>query len=342
MDEANFHFQFDQTAFALKQWKTEGTHRSSISGTYMYGDQPVAKAVLQAGSSKRNIETGEDGTFRILLDQSLLGAANVHVVSLENATVGGKTISTEQSERGMAASTSLNIYYPIEIYSAAVSEQNSELTEIRGRLIADQQASVAYFQEDKFRISGTVKNADGRPVQGAVVWIDRDAGEGFAKSSPTDENGSYSMLYLPEDDEDTNLTVAVGNVKYTLPEGKVYRFPEDTSLNIDITLPREGTVIDDKPPTLVSHTAPGALYSGLLVGLDNPEGVDYTVTIPDAEGNFSMTVPTKAWAQQPTFFETNMKKFMDEELEPGDSIPSSFIEIEQNAPRNITANLKTE
>jgi len=342
-DEADFRFQFDQTSFSLKQWKTEGTHRSTVNGSYLYGDQPVANAILHAGNSKRDIETGEDGSFRILLDQSLLGETNVHVVSLENATVGGKPLSSEISGKGMAASASLNIYYPIEIYSATVSARDPDMTEIRGRLIADKQASVAFFQEDKFRISGIVKDADGGPVQGAVVWIDRDAGEGFAKSSPTDENGRYSMYYLPEDDEDTNLSVAVGNVKYTLPEGKVFRFPEDTSLNIDIVLPREGTVIDDKPPTLVSHTAPGALYSGLLVGLDGMEDAEYTVTIPDGEGNFVLTLPTKSWERNPTFFETNMKKFIDEdEFEPGDSIPSSFIEIEQNAPRNITATLKTE
>jgi hypothetical protein len=337
----DFQLKVDQSVFSLKQWKSDGSHRSSISGTFMQGDQPVAKAVLHAGNSKRDIETGEDGSFQILLDQSLLGETKMHVISLDNATINGKPIPQDQAEKGKAVSSALNVYYPIEINSTTVSTQDPDQTEIKGRLMADKTASVAFFQEDKFQIAGLVKDADGQPIQGATVWIDRDAGEGFAKSTPTDENGYYSMYYLPEEDEDTNLTVAYNSVRYTLPAQKVFHFPGDTSLTVDITLPREGTVIDDKPPTLVSHTASGALYLGLLVGLDVAEDVKYTVTIPDGEGKFTLTVPTKVWEQNPTFFETNMSKFIEKEkFQAGDSLPSSFIEIEQDAPRNIKGELK--
>ncbi|WP_239614849.1 carboxypeptidase-like regulatory domain-containing protein [Cohnella mopanensis] len=333
--------KMDETTFALKQWKVDGSHSNHISGTFMQGEKPVVNAVLQVGKNKRSIETGDDGSFQILLDQSLLGETPVQVVSLDHATIGGKPLSKNQSDIDKVAPLSLNVYYPIEILSTAVSTQDPKQTEIKGRLVADKTASVAFFQEDKFRISGIVKDSSGVPVQGAIVWIDRDTGEGFAKSSPTDENGYYSMFYLPEEDEDTNLTVDYNSVKYTLPENKVFHFPEDTSLNVDITLPSEGSVIDDKPPTLVSHTAPGALYLGLLVGLDVAEDVNYTVTIPDAAGNFSITVPTKVWEQNPTFFETNMSKFIEkDELQAGDSLPSSFIEMTADAPRNIKGELK--
>ncbi|MCD9024129.1 carboxypeptidase-like regulatory domain-containing protein [Cohnella silvisoli] len=334
----DFQLKIDQSAFSLKQWKSDGTHRSIVSGTFMHGDQPVVNAILHAGNSKRDIETRDDGSFQILLDQSLLGRTSVHVISLEKATINGKPISQDLTDKGKAVTSAFNVNYPIEIISTAISAQDPNQTEIKGRLRADQTASVAFFQEDKFKIAGLVKDADGKPVSGAVVWIDRDAGEGFAKSTPTDENGQYSMYYLPEEDEDTNLSVTIGTVKYTLPANKVFHFPEDTSLNVDITLPREGTVIDDKPPTLVSHTAPGALYLGLLVGLDVAENVNYSVTIPDAEGNFTITVPTSVWEKNPTFFETNMKKFIEKDkLQSGDSLPSSFIEVEQNAPHNIKA-----
>jgi hypothetical protein len=341
-EKQDFQLKVEQTSFSLKQWKSDGSHRSSIGGTFMQGDQPVANAVLHAGNSKRDIETGDDGSFQILLDQSLLGETNVHVISLDKATINGKPIPQDQADKGKAVSSALNVYYPIEIISTTVSAQDPDKTEIKGRLIADKTASVAFFQEDKFKISGLVKDVDGKAVQGAVVWIDRDNGEGFAKSTPTDENGYFSMFYLPEEDEDTNLSVAYESVKYTLPANKVFHFPGDTSLNIDITLPREGTIIEDKPPTLVSHTALGALYIGMIVGLDVEKDLSYTVTIPDAEGNFTMTLPTKVWEGNPTFFETNMSKFIEKDkLQPGDSIPSSFIEIEPDAPHNIKSEPKT-
>ncbi|MEC0092236.1 carboxypeptidase-like regulatory domain-containing protein [Paenibacillus macquariensis] len=341
-ESQEFQLKMDQTAFSLKQWKVDGSHRSSIGGRFMKGDKPVANAVLQVGNNKRNIETSDDGSFQILLDQSLLGETNVYVVSLKDASIEDKPISKDQSDIDKIDPLSLSVYYPIEITSTTVSTQDPNQTEVKGKLIADQTASVAFFQEDKFKISGLVKDSIGNPVQGAIVWIDRDTGEGFAKSSPTDGNGYYSMYYLPEEDEDTNLTVDYQSIKYTLPTNKVFHFPEDTSLNVEITLPREGTVIDDKPPTLVSHTADGALYLGLLVGLDVAENVDYTITIPDSEGNFSITVLTDVWEKNPTFFETNMSTFIaKEKFQSGDSLPSSFIEIKQGAPRNINSELKT-
>ncbi|WP_123039553.1 carboxypeptidase-like regulatory domain-containing protein [Cohnella candidum] len=335
-DAQDLQIRLDQTAFTLKQWKMDGSHRSSVGGTVTIGEKPVESAVLHAGEMKRDIETDAKGKFEILLDQSLLGTAAVKVVSLDQAKVDGKPLSKEEQQQGLTASANMQIYHPITIESVTASGDN---TVVKGRLLADKTASVAYFQLDKYRIAGTVKDAEGKPVKGATVWIDRDDGEGFAKSVGTDENGHYEMFYLPEEDEETNLSVRYNSVKYTLPEGKVYHLPEDTSLNIDITLPREGTVIVDKPPTLVSQTAQGALYTGMVVGLDIPTGnTDYTVTIPDAEGRFTLTLPKKTWDQHPAFLETNMTKFIEKDApNPGDAVPSSFIEVEANAPRGIQA-----
>lgn len=334
-DAQDLQIHLDQTAFTLKQWKMDGSHRSSVGGTVTLGEKPVEGAVLHAGDMKRDIETDAKGKFEILLDQSLLGTTSVKVVSLDQAKVDEKPLSKEERQQGLSASAAMRIYYPIAIESVTESEDNAV---VKGRLLADKTASVAYFQVDKYRISGTVKDADGKPVQGATVWIDRDEGEGFAKSVGTDENGRYEMFYLPEEDEETNLSVRYDSVKYTLPEGKVYHLPEDTSLNIDITLPREGTVIADKPPTLVSQTAQGALYTGMVVGLDVPDKTDYKVTIPDAEGRFTLTLPKETWDQHPAFLETNMTKFIEKDApKPGDAVPSSFIEAEANAPRGIQA-----
>ncbi|MFD2332614.1 carboxypeptidase-like regulatory domain-containing protein [Cohnella sp. GCM10020058] len=337
-EQAALQIRLDETAFTLKQWKMDGTHRSSVNGTLLLGEQPVQGAILRTGESKRNIETDASGKFEILLDQSLLGTTDVNVVNLDQATVDGKPMDREAIEKGTEATASLRVFHPVTVESAAPSEQDPDQTVVKGRLLADNTASVAYFQEDKYRIGGTVKDADGHPVQGATVWIVRDEGEGFAKSVETDAAGRYEMYYLPEEDEETDLNVRYNSMVYTLPKGKVYHIPEDTSVNIDITLPKEGTVIVDKPPTLVSHTAPGALYTGMLVGLNVPEGTDYTVTIPDAEGHFTLTVPSKVWEQKPTFFETNMTAFIEQgKKKAGDPIPGSFIKAEPNAPRNIEA-----
>ena len=114
--------------------------------------------------------------------------------------------------------------------------------------------------------------------------------------------------------------------------------PDDTSVTIDITLPRDGNIIVDKPPMLVSKTSSGAhYYEGVFVGMDVPENVEYTVTVPDAAGNFTITLPKSAWEQSLRFFETIVSKFVEEPMEPGDPVPSDFIVINPDAPRNIKA-----
>lgn len=335
----DIHLDIDRTSYTLKQWKMDGSHTTSSTGKLLIGDKPVAHAVIHVGDSKRDIVTGEDGSFDMLVDQSLLAEIPVRVVSLDQATVGGQPIGKDAADQLLSVSTYISVYYPIETTKVVPSAKDPNQVEVHARVVSNDGDVVSFFQIDKYRIGGIVKDADGHPLKDAIVWIDRDEGEGFAKSTPTDENGRYYMYYLPEDDEGTNLTVTTDNGKkrYTLPKGKVFYIPDETSVDINITLPKEGTEIVDKPPTLVSVTSPGAMYTGILVGLNVPQGLDYTVTIPDKEGNFVLTVPKEAWEKRPTFFETKMTKFVeDRELSWGDTLPSSFLEPGANDPKNIS------
>jgi hypothetical protein len=337
----DIHLDLSQSSFSLKQWKMDGSQVTGITGSVVSGDQPVAGAVLQAGASKRSIVTDDKGQFELLVDQSLLARTKVYIVSLDRATIGGKPIGQDAAAKRKDAAAFLDVYYPIEVSGTAASAKDFSQVEVHGTLIPGQGAAVGFFQVDNYKIGGTVKGPDGQPVQGATVHIDRDDGEGFAKSTPTDANGHFTIYYLPEPSEDTNLSVTYNSVKYTLPPNKVYHFPGDTSVNIDITLPASGTVIMDKPPTLISQTAAGALYSGILVGLDVGKDVAYTATIPDAQGHFTITVPKKVWDKSPVFFETQRKKFMDDgTLTPGDPLPSTFLESGDQFPTGIKATAK--
>lgn len=339
------HLDIDQTSYTLKQWKNDGSHNADAKGKLLIGDQPVAHAIIHVGDSKHDIETADDGSFVMTVDQSLLSSIPVRVVSLDKATVGGQPISQQTAEQALSATTYINVYYPIETTEVAPSAKDPSQVEVHGRVVSQPGDKVSFFQIDKYRVGGIVKAADGNPVKDAIVWLDRDGGEGFAKSTPTDEAGRYYLYYLPEEDEGTNLTVTTdnGSTRYTLPKGRVYHIPDHTSVDINITLPKEGTEIVDKPPTLVSITEPGAMYTGILVGLNVPAGVNYTATIPDKEGNFVITVPKSEWEKNPTFFETKMTKYVEGThiLTWGDELQSSFIEPGANDPKNIVPEQKT-
>lgn len=330
--------ELDQTSLVAKAWKSDGSHLTSIKGKLTFGEQPVENAVLQADGQGRSIRTLADGSFEFLVDRSLIAYKPVNVISVREAKIAGKPIGSEQSGLILAASTAISVFYPIEVARVEPSAKDANQVKVHARFKIGTGDKLSFFQVDKYRIAGQVTDADGHPVKDAIVWMDREGGEGFAKSTPTERDGSYEMFYWPEEDE-ANLTVVVGTRRYALPAGKVFELPRNTSVDIRIRLPREGSVIDDKPPSLVCTTSKGAKYAGLLAGLDVPPGTPYSVTIPDSRGRFVVTVPKEAWGKQPRFYETVMTKFVaqDKALRAGDVLPVGFVQPGDHDPRLFVA-----
>ncbi|QJD82867.1 carboxypeptidase-like regulatory domain-containing protein [Cohnella herbarum] len=330
--------ELDRTTFVVKTWRKDGTHLTAVKGKLTFNGQPVENAVLQSDTSRRSIRTEENGSFELIVDRSLPVYAPIRAVSVQDAKIAGKPIGKKEADLLLTTTSAISVYHPIEVTKTELSKTDGNMIKVHARILSDYGDKVSFFQVDKYRIAGTVTDAGGNPVKDAIVWIDRDRGEGFAKSTPTDQDGKYEMYYWPEEEE-TNLTVIVGTRRYALPANKVFILPRNTSVDIGIRLPREGTVIEDKPPTLDCKTSMGATYAGLLAGLDVPPEVRYSVTIPDRNGRFVLTVPEEVWKQRPPFYETRITKFVGQEkfLKAGDSLPIGFVQPGDHDPRVIAS-----
>ncbi|MBO9609388.1 MAG: carboxypeptidase regulatory-like domain-containing protein [Paenibacillaceae bacterium] len=330
--------ELEQATFVAKSWQSDGSHLVLAKGKLTFGERPVANALLQAGPQGRSISTGEDGSFELFVDRSLVANKLVKVMSVDGATIAGNTIRREEADSILSAASAIRVYHPIEVTRVEPADSDAGRVKVHARFKIEAGDKISFFRIDKYRISGQVADADGSPVKDAIVWIDRDRGEGFAKSTPTDRNGNYEMYYWPEEEE-TNLTVIVGTRRYALPEGKVINLPRHTSVDIRIRLPKTGEVIDDKPPALVCTTSVGATYTGLLAGLDVPPGTAYSVTIPDRDGRFVLTVPKDEWEKRPLFFETVLTKFVAQEkvLKAGDELPDGFVQSVDHDPKFAAA-----
>ncbi|XID92440.1 carboxypeptidase-like regulatory domain-containing protein [Paenibacillaceae bacterium WGS1546] len=330
--------ELEPSTFFVRAWQTDGSHLAAVKGRLVIGERPVANAVLRSGENGRSIRTREDGSFELRVDRSLIAHKTVRVGSVQDATLSGKPIGKAEADKLLSASAEISVYHPIEVDKVKPSATDPDRVEVHARIVSEAGDAISFFRVDKYRIGGRVTDADGSPVKDAIVWIDRDAGEGFAKSTPTDRDGRYELFYWPEEEE-TNLTVIAGARRYSLPDGKVFVLPRNTSAEISIRLPKEGTTIDDKPPALVCETSKGAMYAGLLAGLDVPPGVDYSVSIPDRDGRFVATVPKDVWEQRPPFFETKLRKFVGQEkvLRAGDALPNGFVLPGAGDPRVVAA-----
>ncbi|MFC4411708.1 carboxypeptidase-like regulatory domain-containing protein [Chungangia koreensis] len=331
--------ELSNDALTIANWEMDHSHYEEVKGKLLVGENPVVGANVQI-SNKRTIETDENGEFHFNVDRSVLDVKNIEVVSVNEATINGESIDEETAKSLVGTKEQLSVQFPLAIDKVVASEENTDLVEVHARAIMEENQEYPSFGPSKYRVAGNVKDADGNPVEGATVNLRRDGVEGFSMSDPSNENGEYAMYYLPEDDENHYFYVHYNGLKYTLPNNKAFLFPEDIGVDIQITLPKEGTIIQDSPPTLVAKTAPGAVYKGTLIGLDVDKDVEYSVTIPKKDGTFVVTLPKEEWEKSPTFFETDFSAFYEEDLTYGDIIPMELLTHKENEPSGITASEK--
>lgn len=331
--------KLEQNMFPYESWKMDSSHQKLTKGKLSVNDKAVVGAIIQV-SNKRKTTTDANGEFSILLDTNIIERDIVHVSSLDEATVDGKPLSEELKKDLLALEQELMVYFPIDIDKVEENKEDNRLVDVFARAVLNENEEFPKFGVEKFPIIGTIKDANGNPVEGATVNIRRDGVEGFSMSDPSNENGEYAMYYIPEDDENHYLNVYVPskNITYTLPEGKAFLFPDDFGITLNIVLPEEGTIIKDEPPTLVATDAKGALYKGVLIGLNAPDNVNYSITVPQRDGTFVITLPKDLWEKNPSFYQINFRGYSEQEINLGDTLTSDFIPLPQeNEPNQIIA-----
>lgn len=334
--QTNVSLTFNRSDFSFMNWQVDGSHTAHVTGKIISDQQPVVGVKLQING--RIVTTDNKGKFYFTVNRNILGSMSIHTINSDQAKINGKNVEQNTKKALLALKKDISVEYPIKIEKVKTNAKNNNLVDVYARAQIKKGEKYPNFTPDKYKVGGTVKDADGHPVQGAVVNLRRDGVEGFSMSTPSDQNGNYTMYYLPDADTDHYLYVHYDDKNYTLPEYKVYNFPDSVSVNIDVTLPKDGTIITDKPPTLVTTTAPGALYKGTLIGVNVSKSESYTISIPKPDGSFVLTLSKAAWDQHPTFFEVSYSKFLEEGKKSGDIVDSSFIPQPKNTdPAHIQA-----
>ncbi|MGH2935755.1 MAG: PQQ-binding-like beta-propeller repeat protein [Gaiellaceae bacterium] len=306
----------------VRPWQANSSNVETVSGRVLWNGRPVTGAHVLVGQYPVPRATAANGSFAFDTDDTVPGRRTIHIASLRGATVGGKTISAGRQSALMNASGSFSIGYAIRGLHARLQRGKVVIT---GRLVDSAAQAPPPVHLLTYRLTGTISDSSGKPVQGAVVITRTQDRDFWTHSTATDANGHYTSVFAASDEADDNpvplsVGVALGSVAYGGATGTIANFPQLKSAVMNIQL-GSGTSYTVQQPTSYR----GAVYSGLVVGVTAGGNVVKPVaeTWPTGSGAFSMTLPASTRGRRLTFWENQRQSFSSFVARPGGSIDLS-------------------
>jgi PQQ-dependent dehydrogenase (methanol/ethanol family) len=326
---------------ALRRWNAATNNTQVVSGRLVLRGRPVSGAVV-AVDRYRLGPTGADGRFSYALDVTLARRHLVHVVGVSRARVGGRAPTTAEARALRGATGGISAAYRLSDLRAKVQSNGTVL--VTGRAAFPDGSAPPPVSLYTYRLSGTITDAQGRPVQGATVvtrTLDRDF---WTFSQPSNAAGRYVSFFTGSDKEGSdpvlfNVQVAVGRDSYTSGFGRDVSFKRLRSATMDVRLPAGG-------PTAVlplprSQPQPGSIYQGLLVGVSGPGGVVRPVSArwPDGNGRFSLVLPRSVRGKTLRFWQSTLQAFSTIAVRPGGPVDLRTwpTGLSPRVPRDVTS-----
>jgi alcohol dehydrogenase (cytochrome c) len=303
-----------QRTFAVRPWRADSSNVTSVAGRVLWNGHPVAGAHI-AVDRFRAAATARDGSFHFDTDITIPAQRVVRVTSLGGATINGKALSPGQQSAVLGARGRVSVGYALSGLRARASGGQVVVTgHVGGRGAAPPPVRLLTYQ-----LSGTITDASGKPVQGAVVITRTQDRDFWTHSSATDANGHYSSFFSASDESGANpvslaVGVALGNVSYGGNVGQNVNFQRLKSAVMNIQL-GSGTSYTVQQP----NSFAGAVYSGLVVGVTAGGRVvkPLAETWPNGSGGFSMTLPASVRGKTLTFWENQRQSFSHFAARPG-------------------------
>ncbi len=304
----------------VQPWSAETSNVQTVQGRLTLNGSPVAGARVTVEGYTIPRASGKDGSFSYDVDSTQPGRHPVRVTGLAGATVNGRALSAGQQTALLGAAGGFSVGYAVHALSARVLKNGTvRLTGTVGNAAGHGPPSVRLLT---YQLSGTITDADGKPVPGAVVITRTQDRDFWTHSSASDANGHYTSFYSAADETSQDpvllsVGVASGGVSYggTLGTNAPFSRLKSAVLNVKLG---PGTNYTISTPTSYD----GAVYSGLVVGVT----VDGRVVKPVAErwptatGVFSMTLPASVRGKTVAIWENQRQSFSRFPAVPGGAI----------------------
>jgi hypothetical protein len=310
-------------AIALQVWQPTTDDLVPVTGHVTIGGSPVEGVRLRVGDFELASATGAQGQFTYLADATSLARHVVSVADDSQARWDGAALSPALQKTLATKSAAITVAYPVS--KLRVGRDAKGDPTIAGTIgFADKHTVPPTVTLFTYQLSGTVTNAAGRPVVGALVSTRTGDRDYWTVSTATDSHGTYTSLFTASDeagDDPVPMTVkvAIGNVVYQYLAFEFVRFTALKSAHLDVRLPPYGYALALPLP----GSYPGAIYEGIVVGVS--AGGSSTVrplsaTWPDAQGRFTITLPRSMAGHTVSLWEAQLQLFSIATATPGGTI----------------------
>ena len=307
---------------AVQPWNANSSNWQTVTGAVTVGGRPVAGAKIRVDNYFVPQKTTAKGAFSFSVDQTLTHHYRVTVADVSKATVRGRAVTAAESEALKTANAGFDVGYAISGLSAKAQKDGTVL--VSGRLADTGGNAPPLVTLYTYQLSGTITDAAGNPVQGAVVVTRTQDRNFWTYSSASNAQGHYASFFAASDQSGAStvpltVQVALGGTLYaSVPASGVVNFNALQSATMNIKLPASGTNLP--LPTATSFT--GAVYDGLVVGAVGPNGVIKPLSErwPDGKGVFSFVLPASARHKTITLWEVDRRAFQTSVGAPGGAV----------------------
>ncbi len=310
-----------QSGLVVRGWGANSSNTQSATGRVLIGPAPVAGVQISVDGYLLPAKTAKDGSFVYPADITVARRHVVTIVSATGASANGRPLGKAKSAALVGMQAGFNVYYAVGSLHSSVLKNGTVL--VQGHIASAEGVAPPKVSLYTYRLTGTITDSAGKPVQGAVVVTRTQDRDFWTYSTPSDAQGRYTSFFAASDETGANpVTLAVqianGDNIYGLPTGVNVSFAALKSATMDAQLPASGTGL----PTPKSTSYAGAVYEGMLVGVSGPNGVVRPVSAhwPDANGNFSLVLPASVRGKTVRFWESYRQLFQTFPATPGGAV----------------------
>ncbi len=304
----------------VRPWSADSSNRQDVSGRVLLGRTPVAGARVSVDDYVLPAATAKDGSFAAPVDVTVPGRHVVRVVGVSRATAGGKPLTRAARAALARATAGISVGYGITSLKTSVRPDGILVT---GRVADTRGTPPPPVSLYTYQLRGTITDANGKPVVGAIVVTRTNDRDYWTFSSATDARGRYTSFFPASDEAGDDpvpmaVQVDVGDTTYSWPIGVDVDFPLLSSAELNVTLPASGT----RPALPTATKVSGAINRGLVVGASGPHGVIKPIAVrwPDAKGNFSLLLPRSLRGRTVTLWENLRLAFDSKPAAPGGAV----------------------